>query len=53
MIDYQKMSPLVWLFAALYVSQVWYAGWEENPRRISYKARGIVVFDRVLNGELQ
>lgn len=36
------------LFGALYVSEVWSTSWLLNPRRIYFKARAVVVFDRVL-----
>ncbi|WP_180838871.1 hypothetical protein [Variovorax sp. RO1] len=39
-------------FAALWVSECWYEAWRDEGRLHS-KARGIVVFDRVLNGEIQ
>lgn len=35
------------LFAALWVSEVWYESWRQTGRLHS-KARGIVIFDRVL-----
>lgn len=42
------MTHLERLFAALWVSDVWYLAWHEK-HRIHYKARAVVVFDRVLN----
>lgn len=39
-------------YAAMWVSEVWYTGWRSRGW-VHYKARGIVVFDRVLNGELE
>jgi hypothetical protein len=47
-----KLTHLERLFAALYVSEVWYAGWEVyrlgRQRRLHHKARAMVLFDRVL-----
>ena len=37
-------------YAAMWVSEVWYTGWRTRGW-VHYKTRGIVVFDRVLNGE--
>ena len=42
------MTHLERLYAALWVSEVWDVAWHEN-NRIHYKARAVVVFDRVLN----
>lgn len=39
------------LFAALWVSEIWFDAWRVHGR-IHSRARGIVVFDRVLNGEM-
>lgn len=39
------------LYAALWVSEGWYEHWRIKER-IHSKARGIVLFDRVLNGRL-
>lgn len=50
------------LFAALYMSQDWYTAWVDNKdsrhkskRRLATygRARAVVLFDRVLNGELR
>lgn len=48
---------------ALWVSETWYSAWNARnvmrrlgttkSRLIFYKARGIVVFDRVLNGRTE
>lgn len=48
---------------ALWVSETWYSAWNARDvmrrlgttksRLIFYKARGIVVFDRVLNGRTE
>ena len=40
------------LFAALYVSECWWSSWQTR-RRLYYKTRALVVFDRVLNGEIE
>lgn len=45
------MTHLERLFAALYVSEGWYDGWKTNGERLYWKARAIVVFDRVLCGD--
>ena len=37
-------------YGAMLVSEVWYYGWRRGGS-LYHKARGIVVFDRVLNGE--
>jgi hypothetical protein len=37
------------LFAALYVSEVWYVSWKLEPKKIAYKARAVVVFDRIVD----
>ena len=37
-------------YPAMWVSEVWYTGWRTRGW-VHYKTRGIVVFDRVLNGE--
>lgn len=42
------MTHLERLYAALWVSEVWNLAWHERGR-IHYKARAVVVFDRVLN----
>lgn len=42
------MTHLERLYAALWVSEVWNLAWHEK-HRIHYKARAVVVFDRVLN----
>ena len=51
------MTHLERLFAALWLSEGWYegwyCGWELKPsRRIAWKARGIVLYDRVLTGRI-
>ena len=45
------MTHLELLFAALWVSESWFvAAQYQTPRKaLHYRARGIVVFDRVLN----
>jgi hypothetical protein len=47
------MTHLERLFAALYVSEGWYSPWKLNPERIAWKARAVVVFDRVFAGEMK
>lgn len=37
-------------FAALWLSEGWYEAWRQHGR-LYHKARGIVMFDRVLCGE--
>ena len=39
------------LFAALYVSEIWYAGWKEGGGGLRCKARAMVVFDRIMAGD--
>lgn len=40
-------------FAALYLSEAWYSAWQSGPiKRLHYKARAVVLFDRALNLEL-
>lgn len=38
-------------FAAMWLSEGWYEAWRMRGR-LHYKARGIVLFDRVLCGEM-
>ena len=45
------MTHLERLFAALYVSDGWYEGWATYGKRLHYKARAVVLFDRVLCGD--
>lgn len=43
------------VFAALYVSEVWYSSWNSTTSKKSklyYKTRAIVVYDRVLNTDI-
>lgn len=47
------MTYLERLFAALYVSEVWYSGWTRDTNRLHYKARAIVLYDRVLCGQVE
>lgn len=44
------MNHLAQFFAALYVSEGWYEGWIRTGR-IHRRARAVVLFDRVLNGQ--
>ena len=37
-------------YVAMWVSEIWYSAWLRGGP-LHRKARGIVVFDRVLNGE--
>jgi len=50
------MTHLERLFAALYVSDVWYSIFTDptrSPRDKLYgRTRGIIMFDRVMSGEL-
>lgn len=46
------LTHLERLFAALYVSEVWYALWTSPYARLYHKARAMVVYDRVLTGRL-
>ena len=39
-------------FAAMWISEGWYESWR-STRSLHSKARGIVMFDRVLNGEFR
>jgi len=39
------------LFAALYVSEGWYSAWLTRKNRPYYRARAVVLFDRVMAGE--
>ena len=43
-------AHLASVFGALYASEGWWASWHKS-KRLHSKARAIVVFDRVLNGE--
>ena len=48
------MTHMERFFAALYVSEGWYDGWLAKPeRRIHWKARALVLFDRVLCDDLR
>ena len=48
------MTDMARLFAALYVSEGWYDGWLQDPkRRLYWKARAVVLFDRVLCDDLR
>ena len=40
-------------FAALFIGDHWYRAWEEGRCGIHAKARAVVLFDRVLNGEFK
>jgi hypothetical protein len=40
------------LFAALYISEVWYGNWVRT-KRLHSKTRALVLFDRVLNQEMR
>jgi len=44
------MTHMERLLAALYVSEVWWASWLLR-KKLHYKARAVVVFDRVLQHE--
>ena len=47
------MTDLERLYAALWLSEGWYSGWELEPsKRIYWKTRGIVLYDRVLTGRI-
>ena len=47
------MTHLERLFAALYVSEAWYSAWKLRPtKRLYWKARAIVLYDRVLTGKI-
>lgn len=62
-IKYAKFTTMLeHLFAALYMSENWYTAWLEHKdsrlkrqRRLATygRARAVVLFDRVLNGELR
>lgn len=49
------MTHLERLFAALYVSEGWYATWQnymtQGINKPHLRARALVVCDRILNGE--
>ena len=47
------MGDMARFFAALYISEGWYDGWLRHPRRIHWKARAVVLFDRVLCDDLR
>lgn len=38
-------------FAALYVSEGWYSAWLTRKDRPHYRARAVVIFDRIMAGE--
>jgi len=38
-------------FAAMWLSEGWYESWRRDGR-LHHKARGIVLFDRVINGRI-
>ena len=45
------MTHIERLLGALYVSEGWYASWQNRPRRIAFKARAMVVYDRIICNE--
>lgn len=47
------MTQMARFFAALYISEGWYDGWLRQPNRIGWKARAVVLFDRVLCNDLR
>lgn len=51
------MTHLERLFAALYLSEGWYCWFYEaqvpRGRRLYARTRAVVLFDRVLNGEIR
>lgn len=47
------MSPELLYALACWVSDTWYEHSAPEGRGLYYRARGIVVFDRVLNGEIE
>ena len=51
------MTHLELLFAALYLSEGWYVRYVEKRvppgRQLCAKCRAVVLFDRVLNGEVR
>ena len=51
------MTYLERLFTALYLSEGWYVWYSEgylpSNRRIHARCRAVVLFDRVLNGEIR
>lgn len=52
----EQTKLMAWLFSALYLSEVWYGPWRDPHHRghgiPAYRARGIVMFDRIINGEI-
>lgn len=40
-------------FAALYISDIWHAAWRRNSRDLHAKARAMVIYDRVMDGQVK
>lgn len=50
----EVLAPLALLFASLYVSEIWYSYWADQPAKgkCHAKAKAMVIFDRMMDGRI-